>query len=94
MRFKMSDNDGREPVAYLPELNFKGIEKPVVQVVEESTGEVLYTTRVKSKTYRPKVYANGKYTVRVGQGLPILKTVKGVQSVDANSKKKLTISVR
>ncbi len=94
MRFKMSENDGREPAAYLPELSFKGIENPVVQVIEESTGDVLYTTRVKSKTYRPKVYTNGKYTIRVGEGLPILKTVKGVQSVAASNTKKMTISVR
>lgn len=94
MRFKMSDNDGREAVAFLPELNFKGILNPVVQIVEESSGDVLYTTRVRSGIYRPKVYANGKYTIRVGEGLPILKSVSGVQSVDANSKKKLTISVK
>ena len=94
MRFKMSDNDGRDPTAYLPELSFKGIENPVVQVIEELTGDVLYTTRVKSKNYRPKVYTNGKYTIRVGEGLPILKTVKGVQSVAASNMKKMTISVR
>ncbi len=94
MRFKMSDNDGREAVAYLPELNFKGIKDPVVQVIEESTGDVLYTTRVRGSSYRPKVYAKGKYEIRVGEGLPILKSVKGIPSVAANSKKKLTITVR
>jgi hypothetical protein len=94
MRFKMSDNDGREPAAYLPELNFKGIGNPVVQIIEESTGDVLYTTRVRGSNYRPKVYAKGKYTIRVGEDLPILKTVQGVQSVAANSKKKLTIKVK
>jgi len=94
MRFKMSDNDGREPAAYLPELIFKGIGNPVVQIIEESTGDVLYTTRVRGSNYRPKVYAKGKYTIRVGEDLPILKTVQGVQSVAANSKKKLTIKVK
>jgi hypothetical protein len=90
----MSDNDGREPAAYLPELIFKGIGNPVVQIIEESTGDVLYTTRVRGSNYRPKVYAKGKYTIRVGEDLPILKTVQGVQSVAANSKKKLTIKVK
>ncbi len=94
MRFKMSENDGREPVAYLPELNFKGIENPVVQIIEESTGEALYTTRVRGRSYRPKVFTKGKYTIRVGEDLPILKSVKGVRSVAANSKKKLSISIR
>ncbi len=90
----MSQNDGREAVAYLPKLSFKGISNPVVQVVNEAKGEELYTTRVQGKSYRPKVYAKGKYTVRVGEGRPILKSVSGVQSVSADSKKKLTISVR
>jgi hypothetical protein len=94
MEFNMSQNDGREAVAYLPKLSFKGISNPVVQVVNEATGEELYTTRVQGKSYRPKVYAKGKYTVRVGEGRPILKSVSGVQSVSADSKKKLTISVR
>ncbi len=94
MRFKMSDNDGREAVAYLPELRIRGIDDPVVQVIEEASGDVLYTTRVRGQSYRPKVYSKGKYTIRVGSGLPIEKSVSGVQSVDADSKKKLTISVR
>ena len=84
----------RIPCSSVPELSFKGIENPVVQVIEESTGDVLYTTRVKSKNYRPKVYTNCKYTIRVGEDLPILKTVKGVQSVAASNTKKMTISVR
>jgi hypothetical protein len=81
-------------VAYFPELNFKGIEKPLVQIIEESTGEALYTTRVRGRSYRPKVFTKGKYTIRVGEDLPILKSVKGVRSVAANSKKKLSISIR
>ena len=93
LTFYMSENDGRDAVAYLPELNFKGISNPVVQVVSESTGETLYTTRVQGRSYRPKVYANGKYTIRVGEGRPILKSVSGVQSHSEGSKKKLTISV-
>ena len=93
-RFRMADNDGREAVAYLPEIRFRGISNPVVQVIEESTGEILYTTRVKGTRYRPKVYTKGNYTVRVGEGQPILESVSGIQSVSEDSREKLSISVR
>lgn len=93
-RYKMADNDGREAVAFLPELRFRGINNPVVQVIEESSGEILYTTRVKGTRYRPKVYAKGTYTIRVGEDQPILKSVNGIQSVEKDSRERLTISVR
>ena len=92
--FRMADNDGREAVAYLPEIRFRGISNPVVQVIEESSGEILYTTRVKGTRYRPKVYAKGTYNVRVGKNQPILKSVSGIQSVEKKSRDRLTISIR
>ena len=41
----MADNDGRKPLAWLAELEFQGAESAVVQVVQESTGDILYTVR-------------------------------------------------
>ena len=44
-------NDGREVAGWLPSLQFaKGV-RPVVQVIEDATGEVLYTTRAKGETF-------------------------------------------
>ena len=43
---------------------------PVVQVVEESSNEILYTIRIQGNTFLPKVYANGKYTVKAGKDRP------------------------
>ncbi len=60
-------NDGRKVYGYLPELKFDPQELPVVQVVQESTGEVLYTIRAPDATFRAPVYAPGKYTVKVGK---------------------------
>jgi hypothetical protein len=60
-------NDGRKPVAWLPLLKFKEPENPVVQVVEEATGEIVYTMRVTGQTFQPPVYRPGKYTIRYGQ---------------------------
>lgn len=60
-------NDGRKPVAWLPLLKFKELENPIVQVIEEATGEIVYTMRVTGKEFQPAVYRTGKYTIRYGQ---------------------------
>ena len=38
--------------------------------MEESTGDILYTVRIKGDRFLPKVYAEGKYTVRAGKDRP------------------------
>jgi hypothetical protein len=75
------DNDGRKPVAWLPELRFSGTKNPVVQVIAESSGEILYTFRAPGTRYQPPVFANGKYTVRVGQDKPDGQTFAGIEAV-------------
>jgi len=62
------DNYGREAVAWLPTLVVRGRRDPVVQIVAEADGEVVYTLRIQGTTWRPKVFEPGKYTVRIGQG--------------------------
>ncbi|MEM7147233.1 MAG: hypothetical protein AAF591_19105 [Verrucomicrobiota bacterium] len=60
-----ADNYNREAIAHLPELEFAGEERPVVQVVKDDTGEVVYTVRAWGERLRPKVFQEGKYTVLV-----------------------------
>ncbi|TPW01302.1 MAG: hypothetical protein FD129_3396, partial [bacterium] len=71
-------NDGRKPVAYLPELRFSGGLNPVVQVISESSGEELYILRAHGSRFQPAVYAPGSYTVRVGRDRPDGPEIKGV----------------
>jgi hypothetical protein len=66
----MDDNDGRKPVAWLPELVFEGTADPVVQVIEEATGAIVYTVRARGERFRPRVYAPGRYTVKSGRQRP------------------------
>ncbi len=61
------DNDGREPVGHLCHLQISGWDSPVVQVIEESSGEVIYTLRIRGTEFTPMVYAPGSYTVRIGE---------------------------
>ena len=60
------DNYGRKPSGFLPTLDVEGIDAPVVQVVSEATGEIVYTLRTPSRRFRPFVFAEGRYTVIVG----------------------------
>ena len=57
----------------------EGVDEPVIQVIAESDGEIVYTIRAKSDTYRPKVYRKGVYTVIVGEpGTEKLKRLTGL----------------
>lgn len=86
--FSQLENDGRQPVAYLPLLQFKGIADPVVQVVEERTREVVYSLRIKGTEFRPPVYRAGNYTVRCGEpGTLHWKELKGIGSLPARVKR-------
>jgi hypothetical protein len=66
----MENNDGRKVHVELPEVKLDGVTKPVVQVIAESTGEILYTVRSQTESFKPRVYAPGKYTVKAGKDKP------------------------
>ena len=57
-----------------------GAASPVVKVVRERDGEVLYSIRVQGDRFRPSVYETGKYTVRIGVDRPDQKVLTGVTS--------------
>ena len=67
--FNMSQNDGRSIKGWLPKLHFSK-PNPVVQVINDKTKEVIYTLRVKGKSYQPKVYSMDPHSVRVGKDKP------------------------
>jgi hypothetical protein len=66
----MEDNDGRKVAGYLPTLVFKEGTRPVVQVIDQASGEILYTVRTKGERFEPRVYAKGRYTVKLGHHKP------------------------
>jgi hypothetical protein len=86
-------NDGRKPVAWLPELVFEGAARPVVQVVEEKTGEILYTVRVAGDRFQPRVYAEGKYTVKLGRDKPDGPTLAGLVAAQKAAAGQRTVRV-
>lgn len=75
------DNDGRQPVAWLPALTVEGAAHPVVEVVSEASGEVLYCLRQRGSTFPLPVFAEGSYRVRVGRNKPDAQTLTGLKAV-------------
>ena len=61
------DNYGRKPRAHLPRLEISGALHPVVQVIEEPSGAIVYTLRIAGRSFQPHVFAAGQYTVKVSE---------------------------
>ncbi len=78
----MEDNYGRQPRAWLPPIKTSGLDHPpVVQVIDEETGEIVYTLRAKESSYQPKVFKNGTYTLVIGEpGTKKSKTLTGIEA--------------
>jgi hypothetical protein len=83
---KQEDNYSRKPLGYLPVISVKGINDPVIRIVKESTGETVYSLRIKGDEWRPKVFEEGKYTVIVSDGKNKIKKLTGLQPSDKNNK--------
>jgi hypothetical protein len=73
------DNYARKPIAWLPRV-VSAADDPVVQVIDETTGEVVYTLRIRGREWTPKAFRAGPHTVRVGTGDGTWKEFKGVSA--------------
>ena len=87
------DNYSRKPVAYLPTIQVEGMTNPVVQVIDESNGEIVYTLRINGKSYTPKIFKKERYTIKIGeQGTSRMKTLTGVEPLAAGESKTVTVT--
>ena len=91
--FDYRNNDGRKPSGFLPEMVVKGVERPVVQVIEDATGEILYTVRMNSNRFRAPVYSDGNFTVKMGREKPDLSEISGLKPVQAGSNATLQVDL-
>ena len=62
-----ADNYGRRAVAWLPEIRVEGATDPVVRIIDQEAGEVIYSLRLSGTSFRPKVFRKGLYTIQVGE---------------------------
>lgn len=63
---EQKDNDGRKILGYLPEFNAVDLANPVIQVIKQSNDELVYALRVNGQSYKPPVYEQTAYKVRIG----------------------------
>jgi hypothetical protein len=86
-------NYGRKAAALLPTLQVKGPADPVVQVIHEADGEVVYTLRIAGQSFQSKVFAPGRYTIRVSYPESgKVKELKGIEAA-AGNQAALTVEV-
>jgi len=86
--FNQFDNYGGE-VGYLPMLEISGLESPVLQLIDESTEEIVYTVRVPSSTFRPKIFdTEATYTIIIGEpGTSSMRTFTGMKMATRDGEK-------
>lgn len=89
---RMDDNDGRKPTGWLPELRFNS-DNAVVQVIDEANGEVLYTIRTSDDRFRPPVFSQGQFTVKVGRDKPNATEFRNVEPGPMNNKRTVRITL-
>ncbi len=88
------DNYARQPVGYLPTLTISGMMNPVVQVIDETTNEIVYTLRIKGTEFRPKVFKRATYTVRVGEpGTDRLRILTNVETLGPDESGTIEVSL-
>ncbi|MCL4195790.1 MAG: hypothetical protein KJZ87_28900, partial [Thermoguttaceae bacterium] len=87
------DNYGRKAAAYLPTLKIDGMDNAVVQVIDEAQGEIVYTLRIQGREFRPKVFHDGTYTIRVGDQDKRTREIKGVKALPPQEQKELIVKL-
>jgi len=87
------DNYGRKAAAYLPTINVTGMTDPVVQIIDQASNEIVYTLRVKGRSFKPRVFKSGQYTIRIGEpDTEEMKTFKDVESLPPEKDQTLKVS--
>lgn len=80
---QQTDNYGRQAVAYLPRLQVNE-NNALLKVIDESTGDWVYTIRMHGQVHQPKVFAPGTYTIEVGEGDAKV-VLTGIKAIDSDN---------
>ena len=66
----------------LPRIKVPDMKNAVVQVVQESTGEIIYTIRLAGYVFKPPIMEKGLYSFSVGEpGTSKWKTITGIEAI-------------
>jgi len=88
LEFTQADNYSRTPAGFLPKISVTGMTDPVVQVVHEPTGQIVYTLRIRGTEYRPMIFdLDATYTLHVGEpGTNRMQTIEAVRPATDDGK--------
>jgi len=93
VKINQSDNYSRNIVGWLPEIMTEGITDPVIRVINEYTGEIIYTLRISGNSYQPAVFSYGLYTIEAGDpDTGVWKKVEGLAAWSIKERQKVVIS--
>ena len=88
-----TDNYLRKGKAFLPTIE-TDCQNPVIQIIHDGSGEVIYTLRIKGSQFTPKVFEPGTYTIVVSmpdkQWTQSFKNIKATPG--ANGKIEVTLT--
>jgi alkaline phosphatase D len=88
------DNYGRRAYGWLPTLKVDGEPDPVIEITNQSTGELEYMVRIKGNEFEPKVFSPDLFTIRVGYPeQDMWKEFKDVGTSSGPGQQELTISL-
>ena len=85
------DNYARKAAAYLPTIKIRGMMNPIVQIIDEKSGEIVYTLRIRGNEFTPKVFREGTYTIKVGDQISKNKTLKSIKSLRIGRQQDLVV---
>jgi hypothetical protein len=91
IKVRQKDNYARKAIAFLPKIVVKGQANTVVQVIDEDLDEIVYTLRIQGNSWQPKVFKEGTYTLKIGEGNSVT-VLKGIKSVKADDDASIAVS--
>ena len=93
IKINQLDNYNRKAVAYLPNINIEGINNPLIQVIDEKNDELVYTLRINGNSYRPKVFKQGLYTIKIAEpGTEKEKILSNISSIAEGESKNIEVN--
>ncbi len=88
---EQTNNYGGE-VAWLPTLKIEGMKDPLIWVIDNVSQETVYTLRIAGQTFRPKVFNEGNYDIKVGKlGTPNIQTFKNIKATAKDVDKEILV---
>lgn len=90
LEFDVTDNYAKKPFGHLPELKINGTNQPLIEVFD-AAGELVYGLRLNTASFRPHVFAAGKYRVRVSD--PDTGKSKEVRDLEPGAQRTVNVTV-